>query len=949
LLVSSGTNVEAVTYKVQYGVTLGCNGPDGVAGTGDDTCTCVGGGAYALDQCPDLMTSFNIPATAWNPVDPDHANFFRINTFHAPPEWGVSRDFDIPNGAYAGLLYANSTLSIANSPCPSTFNVTVPVPLYHCSTDNKPANQIAWIGDGSNLTQDNDADTLPDGCNKYPAHVDTVIGGLKPRDRLYGWANAVAGAPPTQINFVIFSPEQLTQVAGQPNQSFGDSLGYSNQVIMDNPVQPVTVSQITEFCTPLGTQTFLWGRSGGKGVVVPKVGANGELGVACINWQGTNRIGIDDDADTTKDDGCWVVQDWCGDGTGTDPLCGLKMQRNPNTRVGGLTSGILGTATHLIGVYSESQRDKDGDGFPNNMDACPYTAGTLADAQNGCDGCTNTIHTDVPDDADCPAAQCNPLDGDCDNDTYMNRQDLCPFIADDQTDADQDGIGKACDTDNGTKTPPNGDLVPDGTFLTDMIRGGICVGSTDTDGDGWCDATETLLGSTGGGGGGGSTPEAAVLDYYVASADSPPGQAPGTCSDYDYYGTDLVQGAAVDNDGDTLPNTDDERCSGENDECVNFMDDDADTFVNDGCDQKGAAPEAACADRVDSDADTIMNDGCPPVGAAESNECQNAIDDDGDTNVNDGCPRKGTAENPACVNALDDDPADDTPGLVVNDGCPPKGAPEVACADALDNDGDTMVNDGCPVDGAVGENVQDQCAEASGAAIDNDGDTNINDGCPAKHVYKMELITPPPPPWPPDPPVSSHWHELAPVESQQWHLTSWVDNGDGVLSVCDYIDMTQELPPTGKVEWFHVEYIDPAVPVMLLVPRPLSLFDVDADGAGDTADNCPNVPNPEQLNLDGDANGDACDSEDDADGMSDVQEWNWGYDAKDACSPFDLDASQTVDVFDILLYKPVLAGAYDAKFDLNQSGGVDVFDILLYKPVLAGPIPCPYRYGSAAG
>jgi hypothetical protein len=52
--------------------------------------------------------------------------------------------------------------------------------------------------------------------------------------------------------------------------------------------------------------------------------------------------------------------------------------------------------------------------------------------------------------------------------------------------------------------------------------------------------------------------------------------------------------------------------------------------------------------------------------------------------------------------------------------------------------------------------------------------------------------------------------------------------------------------------------------------------DTDADGLANTADNCPTVANPDQLNTDGDTLGDACDADDDNDGFSDVVEISAG-------------------------------------------------------------------------
>jgi len=60
-------------------------------------------------------------------------------------------------------------------------------------------------------------------------------------------------------------------------------------------------------------------------------------------------------------------------------------------------------------------------------------------------------------------------------------------------------------------------------------------------------------------------------------------------------------------------------------------------------------------------------------------------------------------------------------------------------------------------------------------------------------------------------PICSIWHEIVP-EPWEWHLTSWEDtNGDGFLSPCDQIDMTNLM--TGDVVWFHVWDIFPPEPI----------------------------------------------------------------------------------------------------------------------------------------
>lgn len=57
---------------------------------------------------------------------------------------------------------------------------------------------------------------------------------------------------------------------------------------------------------------------------------------------------------------------------------------------------------------------------------------------------------------------------------------------------------------------------------------------------------------------------------------------------------------------------------------------------------------------------------------------------------------------------------------------------------------------------------------------------------------------------------------------------------------------------------------------VLINSTPPPVVDSDHDGVFDDFDNCRDVPNPDQANLDGDASGDVCDSDDDGDGVADI-------------------------------------------------------------------------------
>ena len=84
---------------------------------------------------------------------------------------------------------------------------------------------------------------------------------------------------------------------------------------------------------------------------------------------------------------------------------------------------------------------------------------------------------------------------------------------------------------------------------------------------------------------------------------------------------------------------------------------------------------------------------------------------------------------------------------------------------------------------------------------------------------------------------------------------------------------------------------------------PSDAFDSDVDGIGNNADNCPLVSNVNQLNTDSDAEGNACDADDDNDGYSDEQEALDGtnpvsrFSCRSGCFSFDVDESSQAQPF----------------------------------------------------
>ena len=77
------------------------------------------------------------------------------------------------------------------------------------------------------------------------------------------------------------------------------------------------------------------------------------------------------------------------------------------------------------------------------------------------------------------------------------------------------------------------------------------------------------------------------------------------------------------------------------------------------------------------------------------------------------------------------------------------------------------------------------------------------------------------------------------------------------------------------MERFPLRCIFATLTVTLALTAPLFAQDGDADGVSDAADNCLAVPNPAQVDSDGDGCGNACDADYDQSGMVDSADFNF--------------------------------------------------------------------------
>ena len=556
--------------------------------------------------------------------------------------------------------------------------------------------------------------------------------------------------------------------------------------------------------------------------------------------------------------------------------------------------GVLDTADAFPLISLNGLTDTDGDGRPNDCDSDCQTLGMTADTDDDGDGVLDTADafplislnglTDTDGDGrpnDCDS-DCQALgmtaDTDDDGDGVLDTADAFPLISlNGLTDTDGDGRPNDCDSDCQTlgmtaDTDDDGDGVLDTADAFPLIS---LNGLTDTDGDGRpndCDSDCQTLGMT-------------------ADTDD---DGDGVLDTADAFPLISLNGL-TDTDGDGRPNDCDSDCQTLG--MTADTDDDGDGVL----DTADAFPLISLNGLTDTDGDGRPNDcdsDCQTLGMTAD------TDDDGD-----GVLDTADAFPLISLNGLTDTDGDGRPDDCDSD-CQTLGM----TADT-DDDGDGVLDaaDAFPLDASESIDT-DSDGKGNNADTDDDGD-GVADSADAFPLDATESVDA-------DSDGTGNNADLdddgdgVPDIADGYALISLgalLDNdSDGFPNDCDEDCLATGMTADSDDDNDGVEDTSDAFPLDAsetadsdndgvgdnsdAFPNDATeSVDSDSDSIGDNSDNCPSLSNTDQLNTDADAEGDACDSDDDNDGFSDDQEELDGTDplsrfsCKSGCFSFDVD------------------------------------------------------------
>ena len=441
---------------------------------------------------------------------------------------------------------------------------------------------------------------------------------------------------------------------------------------------------------------------------------------------------------------------------------------------------INDTADNCPRVTNVAQSDSDGDGVGDACDNCIFVS--------------NSGQQDL--DRDTVGDAC---DGDKDNDGVANASDNCPLFPNStQDDTDHDGLGNACDICPGNGNTSQLDTDADGVgddcdncpYVDNVFQ-------VDVDGDGYGDVCDNCPNA--------SNASQANMDGDQNGDECDNDQdGDGLNNPFDKCPT-VFDPTNVNTDGDAF-----------GDACD--TDDDGDTRLDDGNGDGTIGGNGRCtggqSNNCDDNCRTVVNSTQPDAdGDRVGNACDNCVNTSNAGQEN----ADGDGSGDAC------DTDDDNDGI-------------------LDSDGDGT-NDPCPNNVTTG--CDDNCRTVSNATqanTDNDGFGNACDKCPNTNSAD----------------------------------NTDTDN-DGTGDICDtdddndtILDATDKCPKKASLNNNDTDgdTVGDICDNCLSVSN-VGQADADGDGVGDICDNCSAAANPTQENSDPDGLGDACDTDDDNDTILD--------------------------------------------------------------------------------